>query len=100
MKRKPFAAPPPVGALAAYEGTYDSDELDNPYTLRLVDGALQLDTRIQPKGTLEYGGPDRFVLPTDWFTLIFTFTRDAHGRVDGFELDSGAANGFRFTRRP
>lgn len=94
-----LGTPPPVAELAAYEGTYDSDELDNPYTLRLANGALQLDTRIQPKGTLEYGGRDRFILPTDWFTLIFTFTRDAHGKVDGFQLDSGAANGIRFTRR-
>jgi CubicO group peptidase (beta-lactamase class C family) len=94
-----LGAPPPAGELAAYAGTYDSDELDNPYTLRLVDGSLQLDTRIQPKGTLQFGGPDRFVLPTDWFTLIFSFTRDGRGRVDGFRLDSGAADGFRFTRR-
>ncbi|HXT21877.1 MAG TPA: hypothetical protein VN923_14085, partial [Thermoanaerobaculia bacterium] len=94
-----LAAPPPAAELAAFTGTYDSDELDNPYTLRLVDGSLQLDTRIQPKGTLQFAGPNRFVLPTDWFTLIFSFTRDARGNVDGFRLDSGAANGFRFTRR-
>jgi hypothetical protein len=40
------------------------------------------------------------VLPTEWFTLVFSFTRDARGRVDGFRLDSGAANGFRFTQVP
>ncbi|HEV8239291.1 MAG TPA: serine hydrolase domain-containing protein [Thermoanaerobaculia bacterium] len=94
-----LAAPPPAGELAAYVGAYDSDELDNPYTIRLVNGALQLDTKLQPKGTLQYGGPDRFVLPTDWFTLIFTFTRDPSGKVNGFNLDSGAANGFHFARR-
>ena len=94
-----LAAPPPAATLADFTGTYDSDELDNPYTLRFENGALQLDTPLQPKGTLQFAGPDRFVLPTDWFTLILTFTRDAHRNVDGFRLDSGAANGFRFVRR-
>ena len=91
--------PPPAAELAEYAGTYDCDELDNPYTLRPVDGALHLDTKIQPKGTFSFAGRDRFVLPTEWFTLTFSFSRDARGRVDGFRLDSGAADGFRFTRR-
>lgn len=91
--------PPPDEELEAYVGTFDCAELDNPYTLRRVDGVLHLETRIQPKGALSFAGRDRFVLPTEWFTLIFSFTRDARGRVDGFRLDSGAADGFRFTRR-
>lgn len=91
--------PPAAMELQAYVGTYDCDELDNPYTLRLVDGMLRLDTKIQPKGPLSFAGRDRFVLPTEWFTLTFSFSRDARGRVDGFRLDSAAADGFRFTRR-
>lgn len=91
--------PPPAAELEAYAGTYDCDELDNPYTLRLVDGVLRLDTKIQPEGPLSFAGRDRFVLPTEWFTLTFSFRRDAGGRVDGFRLDSGAADGFRFIRR-
>jgi hypothetical protein len=92
-------AAPPASRLADYAGVYDSEELDNPYTLRLVDGELLLTTRLQPAGTLLFAGPDRFVLPTEWFTLVFTFSRDAQGRVDGFRLDSGAADGFRLVRR-
>lgn len=95
-----LGAPPAAAELVALAGTYDCDELGNPYTLRVADGALQLDTAIQPKGTLRAAGADRFVLPTEWFTLRFTFSRDGTGRVDGFRLDSGAADGFRFTRRP
>jgi CubicO group peptidase (beta-lactamase class C family) len=91
--------PPPPAELAAYAGTFDCDELDNPYTLRLEDGALRLETRLQPKGTLSFAGADRFVLSAQWFTLVFSFTRDPGKRVDGFRLDSGAANGFRFTKR-
>lgn len=91
--------PPAPATLAAYAGTYDCDELENPYTLEIVDGTLHLRTKVQPNGTLAFGGPDRFILPTEWFTLIFQFTRDARGRVTGFRLDSGGANGFRFERR-
>lgn len=94
-----LSAPPVAAALADYAGTYDCDELDNPYTLDVVGAALRLRTRIQPKGTLALAGPDRFVLPTEWFTLLFHFTRDRRGRVIGFRLDSGAANGFWFARR-
>ena len=90
----PLGDPPPASALAAYAGTYDCDELDNPYALEVVDGALRLRTKIQLAG-----GPDRFILPIEWFTLIFKFTLDHHGRVTGFQLDNGAVNGFRFARR-
>ncbi len=91
--------PPPRAMLAAYAGTYDCDELENPYTFEVVDGALRLRTKVQPNGPLSFGGPDRFILPAEWFTLIFQFTRDPRGRVTGFRLDSGAADGFRFERR-
>jgi CubicO group peptidase (beta-lactamase class C family) len=90
--------PPPPAALAPYVGRYDDPELRNPYTIALEADHLEVETSIQPRGPLLALGGDRFLLDTPFFSLVFRFTRGADGAVDGFTLDTGAADGFRFDR--
>ncbi len=90
--------PPAATALKPYLGRYDDDELRNPYTIARSGAGLRLETAIQPNGPLRWLGGDRFLLDSPFFTLIFRFTRGADGSVDGFVLDAGSANGFRFDR--
>jgi len=81
-------APPPAD-WEAFAGVYRSDELDTRYTVTVSAGQLMLS---QPK----HGAMALLPTVTDSFLVIFPdaradlqFTRDAAGRIAGFDLCSG-----------
>lgn len=83
-------------SLAAYVGSYYSDELDTTYRLLVRDGHLVVqrpsvpDTRLTPQGN----GAFRVE------SYSIRFLRDARGRVHAFALDAGRARDIRFTKIP
>lgn len=90
---------PPDSALPAYVGMYYSPELDVAWDIGLRDGHLELS---HVKASLvSFGGP--FVpVQRDAFTAgagYFHFTRDAAGRVTGFDLSASRMRDIRFDRR-
>lgn len=92
----PTVQPTPT-QLAEYPGTYWSEELDATYTASVEDGKLTLRRRPAGPVTLEPTYRDAF-RAGDLGQL--RFTRDAAGRVDGFNVNAGRARHLRFTRRP
>ncbi|HVT60434.1 MAG TPA: serine hydrolase domain-containing protein [Thermoanaerobaculia bacterium] len=90
--------PPAAAALAPYAGLYRNDELGAVYELRSEDGRLVLRSPVQLDGPLIYVGPDRMAMPSAFFALTVHFSRDAAGRVAGFELGADNADRWQFTR--
>lgn len=89
----PFA--PGAAQLAAYAGTYASDEADGRFTVRVADGALQLADRYgRPLGTLTPAYADAFDGPG--FDVFFT--RDATGRVTTLVARDSRVWALRFAR--
>jgi hypothetical protein len=92
-------AVPPDSALPAYVGTYYSPELDVAWDVVLRDGHLEL-ARVKAS-LVNFGGP--FVpVRRDAFTAgagYVQFTRDAAGRVTGFDLSASRMRDIRFDRR-
>jgi hypothetical protein len=80
-------------ALAAYAGTYRSDELGAVYEVAAGDSTLTLKTR---------WGADRTVRPAhgDVFVgdYLLSFTRDRRGRIDGMLMSSGRVRNVKFER--
>jgi len=76
-------ATPSPAALEEYAGQYSSDEVGNTYRLSVVGGKLTV--HVQP-------GMDVPLIPTyadafrDESSELVHFTRDAQGRVDGFDI--------------
>jgi CubicO group peptidase (beta-lactamase class C family) len=83
-------------SLAAYAGSYYSDELDTTYRLVVRAGDLVVqrpgasDTRLVPEDD------DGFRLKS----YHIRFLRDAQGRVHAFALDAGRARDIRFAKIP
>ena len=92
-REEPFA--PGREALAAYAGSYYSEELDVRYDLALRDSALVMTNRKLPDSRLEPAFRDGF---TGGFEATFRFTRDRAGKVNGFTLTDGRVRGVKFTR--
>lgn len=88
-------ATPTAGELAAYAGSYASDELDVVYTVLVEDGKLAIRRRKPGLASLDPAFAEAFNGLGD-----VRFTRDAAGRVDGFLLTTGRVRNVRFTRRP
>jgi len=82
--------------LAAFAGTYYSDELDAVYSVTLRDTLLVAKVRDANEIVLSRTGPDSFARPG---TGAFRFTRAKTGKVDGFLLFAGRVRNLRFTRR-
>ena len=80
--------------LAAYAGTYWSDELDTRFTVAVHDGALVARTRLGEETRLAPVFADAFTSPAG--TVIFS--RDARGRVSGFGIWAGRVRDVRFRR--
>ncbi len=82
--------------LRAYEGTYESEELDVSYTLVREGNRLVVRARGIPAYPLTYLRGDDFLSLAG---LHYAFERDAQGRITGFLLNAGRARGLRFVRR-
>jgi CubicO group peptidase (beta-lactamase class C family) len=85
--------------LAAYPGTYVSEELlDAKYRISVDKGMLVLKTRDTARAELKAMAPDKFTLPG--YSMNVEFTRAKAGRVSGFTVSVGRAAGISFTRAP
>ena len=80
--------------VTAYAAEYYSDELDIVYRLRNVDGKLNLtinalsgSIRARTRDHLSWSGGAEFI-----------FTRDSHGEISGFLLQSESIRGLTFTK--
>jgi len=87
---------PTAAQLAEMAGSYQSDELGTVFVLLFKDGKLL----IQHRSTGDEPVP---VKPTlkDSFSIegaAIAFTRDAKGRIDGCDLDSGRMKKIRFVK--
>jgi CubicO group peptidase (beta-lactamase class C family) len=87
----------PVAQLAAFAGTYYSEELGTTYRLQVRGGRLVAEHRRHTETQLIPTLPDRFIGESWWFRRL-VFTRDRTGAVDGFQLTGGRVRDLRFTR--
>jgi hypothetical protein len=86
---------PSTADLAAYAGTYDSEELETTYALAIEAGRLALRDRRREVGALVPTVHDEFALGS----MALRFDRDGSGRVTGFRLGQGRIRNLRFIRR-
>ena len=92
LLKREAARPTPAG-LAAYAGTYTSEELGATYTVSATDTALTFRTRTATPWTAVPSHGDTFLGRT-----IVEFTRDSGGRVTGLTMSTGRARRIRFER--
>ncbi|MBM3311081.1 MAG: beta-lactamase family protein [Candidatus Aminicenantes bacterium] len=81
--------------LAAFTGTFYSQEIDTAYTLYVEDGLLKLRHRPAVRTTLVPLYPEAFQARGN----ILRFTRDAAGAVDGFRVFADRVRHLRFIKR-
>lgn len=79
--------------LAAYTGSYASDELDILYTIAIENERLVIKRRKHGSTAFEPAFTDAFTGIAD-----LQFTRNQAGQVDGFLLTTGRVRKIRFTR--
>jgi CubicO group peptidase (beta-lactamase class C family) len=87
---------PTAAQLAEFPGAFVSEEIDPVYRITLQDGKLTLDRLKHKPDTLSPATTDVFT--GDIGTL--RFTRDDHHHINGFILDAGRIQNFKFTKRP
>lgn len=92
-REAPFA--PDKRALAAFAGSFYSDELDVRYEVVLNDSVLVVRNRKIDDEKLAPAFRDAF---TAGFGATFQFTRDRAGKVNGFTISDGRVRGIRFDR--
>jgi CubicO group peptidase (beta-lactamase class C family) len=85
---------PTAAELAAYAGTYTSDEVEVSLTLSVEDGALVVKRRPDTRATLEPVYADGFESPLG----LIRFNRDTGGRVTSLSVVTGRAWDVRFDR--
>lgn len=92
------AAAPDAAHLAEYAGDYHCPELDVAIPVTVANGALSVRIRPAPAVWAEPTFTDGFWLARAWH---ITFSRDAGGRVNGFEATnaSGRCRRVKFVRR-
>ena len=83
---------PTAADLAAYAGTYYSEELGATYTVAAKDSTLVLKTRWADDTVVRPAYRDAFTGP-----VVVNFTR-TRGRVDGMTFSSGRVRGVRFVK--
>ncbi|MGH9748487.1 MAG: hypothetical protein ACRD6R_00995, partial [Candidatus Polarisedimenticolia bacterium] len=86
---------PGQAQLAAYAGSYDSDELQVRFEIALEADGLHLRGRNLPREALVPTVPDVFVAGE----LTLKFDRDKRRRVTGFALGAGRIRTIRFVRQ-
>jgi CubicO group peptidase (beta-lactamase class C family) len=92
---EPVAAVTPTAAqLAAYAGSYWSDELDTRFNVVVRDGGLVIRERLGDETKLAPTFADGFTSPSG----AVVFSRDARGRVTGFGIWAGRIRNVRFRR--
>lgn len=89
-------AAPSSGDLRAFEGLYDSPEIEGPYRFEVVDGRLFVRSKRAPRSDLRPLQKDQFAA----WPLLFDFERDQTGAVRGFRLGRIGPEGIPFRRRP
>ncbi|MDP2954781.1 MAG: serine hydrolase [Longimicrobiales bacterium] len=95
VRIEPVAAWAPIAAeLAAYVGTYRSDEAEATYTVAVEEGRLVVKDRWGEARKLEPQYAD--VFEAGGVTIVFR--RGAPGRVEGFMWSEGRVWGLRFGR--
>ena len=90
--RRETPVQPTAAQLAAYAGTYHSEELGATYTVTVRDSALVFGTRWATDVVLRPTYADAFAGP-----FVVNFTRRG-GKVDGMAMSSGRVRRVRFTR--
>ena len=90
--RRETLVQPTAAQLAAYAGTYHSEELGATYTVTVRDSALAFGTRWANDVVLRPTTADTFA-----GQFVVAFTRRG-GRVDGLTMSSGRVRRVRFTR--
>jgi CubicO group peptidase (beta-lactamase class C family) len=85
---------PSAGELAAYAGSYFSEELQATFTLSVVDGVLTLRRPAADPSPLRPLIRDEFTVPG----AALRFQRDGSGAVSGFMVDAGRVRNLRFVR--
>jgi len=88
---------PTAAELAAYEGTYVSDEAEATYTIRVRDGVLFAMQRPDRRLALTPAYKDAF---TGSPIPLFLFRRDVRGQVEALSLGLGNVRDLRFRRQP
>jgi CubicO group peptidase (beta-lactamase class C family) len=86
---------PTAAQLPEFTGAFVSDEIDPVYRISIADGKLTLNRLKHKPDTLSPATNDVFT--GDIGTL--RFTRDDHHKIDGFILDAGRIQNFKFTKR-
>jgi CubicO group peptidase (beta-lactamase class C family) len=87
---------PAPADLAAFAGTYRSEEFDLPYRLSVKDGAVRVERLKSPPASLEPLLTDTFRGPFG----VVRFTRGASGAVTGMVVDAGRVRGLKFAKDP
>jgi CubicO group peptidase (beta-lactamase class C family) len=88
---------PSADEVAAFQGTYYSDELETTYTLVLQDGALTARHRRHDAAVLFPGFRDTFT-SSYWFMPELHFMRDRTRRITGFEASNSRSRNVRFEK--
>jgi hypothetical protein len=89
-------AAPDLDDLRAFEGLYDSPEIEGSYRFEVVDGRLYVRFKRAPRSDLRPLQKDQFAA----WPLMFDFERDQAGAVRGFRLGRIGPEGIPFRRRP
>src|SRR5207245_10518452 len=87
---------PTATELAAYEGTYVSDEAEATYTIRVRDGVLFAMQRPDRRLALTPAYKDAFTASP---IPLFLFRRDVRGQVEALSLGLGSVRHLRFRRQ-
>jgi CubicO group peptidase (beta-lactamase class C family) len=85
---------PTLDQLAAYAGSYVSEEIDPVYRIVAENGGLVLKRLKQKPQKLQPLVEDYFLAPTG----SIHFCRDPSGKITGYLLNTGRINNFRFTK--
>jgi CubicO group peptidase (beta-lactamase class C family) len=93
------ASTPPTltpSALAAYAGSYYSDEINSTFNITVQDGRLSVRRDTSPSAAMiEPVSADQF----RFGSLTLRFTRGSNGNIDALQVDAGRVRGIRFARR-
>jgi CubicO group peptidase (beta-lactamase class C family) len=91
-RTEPFQ--PTAAAVAAFAGTYRSDEIETVFRMVVRNGGLTLERLKAQPAPLVPLVADTFTAPPG----TIRFVRDGNGRVNGFVLDGGRVRRMRFSK--